>query len=266
MKKLGFVSIIFLSCIACSKKIAKPNFINFSLKKDSIYVIAKNTHPFPLSAKIIENKTNNIKQIELKTNSDSIILRYSKKDTDTVTILKTYTFKGYYGNLSVNSYDTAYNYTLPFVKNYTSKIIQGYDGSFTHFGDESSKTIDFDMAIGDTIVASRDGVVAAVLAKHNKQGITKDYRKYGNYIVLYHKDNTYSQYVHIKQFGNLVDVGDSVKANQPIALSGFTGWTTLPHLHFGVYIPTKNGFKSVPIILDSIPARTLKKGDIIQKK
>jgi murein DD-endopeptidase MepM/ murein hydrolase activator NlpD len=84
--------------------------------------------------------------------------------------------------------------------------------------------------------------------------------------MIYHADNTFSQYVHLKQFGNFVKIGDSVRANQPIALSGFTGMTTLPHLHFGVYKSTKNGLESISVILDSIPANTLKRGNIITKK
>ncbi|MBT8244206.1 MAG: M23 family metallopeptidase [Winogradskyella sp.] len=84
--------------------------------------------------------------------------------------------------------------------------------------------------------------------------------------MIYYKDNTFSQYVHLKQYGSLVKIGDSIKANQYIALSGFTGWTTIPHLHFGVYKPTENGLESIPILLDSIRAKELKRGNIITKK
>ena len=84
--------------------------------------------------------------------------------------------------------------------------------------------------------------------------------------MLYHEDdNTFSQYVHLKQYGNLVDVGDTIEANQPIALSGFTGWTTIPHLHFGVYQPTETGLESIQIIIDSMPAKSLKRGNIVTK-
>ena len=162
--------------------------------------------------------------------------------------------------------DTNQMYTLPFQKGYESLVIQGYDGDFSHKGSFSAKCLDFEMAVGDTIVATRDGIVVKVSIKHNKQGTTEDYRDYGNYIMLYHPDNTFSQYVHLKQYGNLVEVGDSVKAKQPIGLSGFTGLTTVPHLHFGVYKPTATGLASIPVILDSIPGKQLKRGDILTKK
>lgn len=265
MKKLGFVFIFLLSFVSCSKTLTKPDFINFSIKNDSIYVVAQNPYPIPLSTKLIQNKTEKTDYIRLNPSSDTTILAYSKKDKDTITILKEYTFKAYYGDFSERPYDSSFNYAFPFLKAYTSKIIQGYNGNFSHFGSFSAKTLDFDMKIGDTIVAARDGIVAKIMVKHNKQGTTEAFKKYGNYIMIYHSDNTFSQYVHLKQYGNLVEVGDSIKANQPIALSGFTGMTTVPHLHFGVYKSTKNGLVSIPVILDSIPAKTLKRGQLIKK-
>ncbi len=265
MKKLAILFILVLSFLSCAKPILKPSFIQFKVKNGSIYVIAKNKHHFPLAMKTTETKTQIEKFTQLKSQSDSTLFVYSTKSIDTIKILKKLSFIGYYGDLSIASHDSTYNYSFPFVKNYQSKIIQGYDGDFSHFGDFSAKTLDFEMAVGDTIVASRAGVVSIISVEHNKQGATKAYRKYGNYMILYHDDNTFSQYVHLKQYGNLVEVGDTVKTNQPIALSGFTGWTTVPHLHFGVYKPTKTGLKSIPIRIDSIPAESLKKGDIIIK-
>ena len=122
------------------------------------------------------------------------------------------------------------------------------------------------MKVGDTVVAARDGLVVKVMIEKYKQGTTKKYRNDGNHIMVYHQDNTFSQYVHLKQFGNLVEVGDTIKANQPIALSGFTGWTTIPHLHFGVYKPTDNGLASIPILIEALEAKTLNRGDIIIKE
>ncbi|MGI5471308.1 M23 family metallopeptidase [Streptomyces sp. CA-132043] len=53
---------------------------------------------------------------------------------------------------------------------------------------------------------------------------------YGNNVVLKMDDGTYTQYGHLSSIG--VSVGQKVSANQQIALSGNTGNTTGPHLHF----------------------------------
>lgn len=261
---LGFIIGIML--LSCSKKITSPSFIQFKRANDSLYVITKNTLDCPLYIKVINRKNQSFFNKQLEAKEEKVILSYSRNETDTLSILKTYQFKGYYGNLLTTEYDTLYNYSYPFINGYQSRIIQGYDGNFSHSGRFSSKTLDFDMKIGDTIVAARDGIVIKTVVKHKKQGTTEKYKDYGNYIMIYHDDNTFSQYVHLKQYGNLVNVGDKVKKDQPIALSGFTGYTTIPHLHFGVYITTENGLQSVPITLDSIPAKTLKRGDIVIKK
>ncbi|MGP9018050.1 M23 family metallopeptidase [Streptomyces sp. BR1] len=53
---------------------------------------------------------------------------------------------------------------------------------------------------------------------------------YGNNIVIKMNDGTYTQYGHLSSIG--VSVGQSVEPGQQIGLSGDTGNTTGPHLHF----------------------------------
>ncbi|MER0481777.1 M23 family metallopeptidase [Streptomyces sp. Edi2] len=55
---------------------------------------------------------------------------------------------------------------------------------------------------------------------------------YGNAIVIQHDDGTYTQYAHLSQIQ--VRVGQQVGAGQQIGLSGSTGNSTGPHLHFEV--------------------------------
>jgi murein DD-endopeptidase MepM/ murein hydrolase activator NlpD len=54
----------------------------------------------------------------------------------------------------------------------------------------------------------------------------------GNYIAIKHKDGTSSYYLHLSK--KSVAVGANVKARQVIGLSGNSGMSNGPHLHFGV--------------------------------
>jgi len=56
----------------------------------------------------------------------------------------------------------------------------------------------------------------------------------GFYIVLKHDDFCITRYMHLKKI--LVKQGDNVKIGQKIALSGNTGRTTGPHLHYEIWI------------------------------
>ncbi|MFJ3927097.1 peptidoglycan DD-metalloendopeptidase family protein [Streptomyces sp. NPDC090022] len=55
---------------------------------------------------------------------------------------------------------------------------------------------------------------------------------YGNEVVVKHADGHYSQYAHLSQLS--VSVGQSVTAGQQLGLSGSTGNSTGPHLHFEI--------------------------------
>lgn len=60
--------------------------------------------------------------------------------------------------------------------------------------------------------------------------------EYGNLVEIKHGNGLVTRYAHNKT--NLVKAGDVVKKGQVISLSGSTGRSTAPHVHFEVY---KNG-------------------------
>ncbi len=55
---------------------------------------------------------------------------------------------------------------------------------------------------------------------------------YGRFVVIDHPDGFRSRYAHASEL--LVASGDSVRRNEVIALSGSTGRSTAPHLHFEI--------------------------------
>ncbi|MFB6616501.1 LysM peptidoglycan-binding domain-containing M23 family metallopeptidase [Streptomyces sp. NPDC056367] len=68
---------------------------------------------------------------------------------------------------------------------------------------------------------------------------------YGNEVVIRHADGMYSQYGHLSSLS--VSVGQSVTAGQTIGLSGSTGNSTGPHLHFEIRTGPSYGSDTDPL-------------------
>ncbi|MFJ1881934.1 M23 family metallopeptidase [Streptomyces sp. NPDC088137] len=109
------------------------------------------------------------------------------------------------------------SFQLPVAGSYVST---GYKSSGSLWSSGSHSGIDFHAASGSSVVA----VGAGTVVEAGWGGA------YGNNIVLRMTDGTYTQYGHLSSIG--VSVGQSVGAGQQIGLSGSTGNSTGPHLHF----------------------------------
>lgn len=158
--------------------------------------------------------------------------------------------------------------SLPFPKGRTYKIIQGYNGSFSHQGTFSRYAIDFNMKIGDSVSVADSGYVIGVIDQYKYGGASRKWRDYANFITVFHPhSNIYTQYVHLKHQGSFVKVGDYVAQGQVIGLSGLTGFTSIEHLHFNVLRPAEKGMVSMPIdFVEGFQGFKLKKGVQVQKK
>ena len=128
--------------------------------------------------------------------------------------------------------DTSYVYALPYEKGKTYCMVQGYFSSFTH---RERAALDFKMKRGTKICAAREGIVVRLKEDGDRGGLKKRYRPYGNYLIIQHADSSRAGYWHLQKDGVLVNVGDHVKKGQVIAISGKTGYTVIPHLHFLVW-------------------------------
>jgi murein DD-endopeptidase MepM/ murein hydrolase activator NlpD len=71
---------------------------------------------------------------------------------------------------------------------------------------------------------------------------SKELPNYGKTIIIDHGLGIFSLYLHLKEFK--VSEGQKVKRGETIALSGNTGYSTSPHLHFSVKI---NGINVDPL-------------------
>lgn len=128
--------------------------------------------------------------------------------------------------------DTSYIYQLPYEKGTTHWLIQGYFSNLSH---RNRAALDFKMKPGTRVFAAREGIVIRVIEQNNKGAWKKAYRQYANMIVIEHRDDSRAGYWHLQQNGAMVNIGDTVKKGQLIGLSGNTGYTAFPHLHFMVW-------------------------------
>lgn len=128
--------------------------------------------------------------------------------------------------------DTSYIYGLPYEEGKSYRMVQGYFSSFTH---KERAALDFKMKKGTRICAARDGVVIRMKEDGDRGGLKRKYRAYGNYLIIQHADSSRAGYWHLQKDGVLVNVGDTVKKGQVVALSGKTGYSAFPHLHFLVW-------------------------------
>ena len=100
---------------------------------------------------------------------------------------------------------------------------------------------DFDLAIGDTIIASRAGEVVAVREQF-ADGTRICGQQMENLVFIEHDDGTIMSYVHLTTNGALVDVGQQVAQGEPIGLSGDSGCSSGPHLHMALFAAERLGF------------------------
>ncbi|MEU3714073.1 M23 family metallopeptidase [Streptomyces catenulae] len=125
---------------------------------------------------------------------------------------------------AVQSAKKAANAWVKPVDNYTLGSTFGIAGS--HWSHNHSGQ-DFVVPTGTAVKAVHNGTV--VKAGPNGGG---DGPAYGNAIVIKHANGMYTQYAHLSQIK--VSVGQTVKTGELIGLSGSTGNSTGPHLHFEV--------------------------------
>ncbi|HUQ51144.1 MAG TPA: M23 family metallopeptidase [Gammaproteobacteria bacterium] len=131
-------------------------------------------------------------------------------------------------------HDDGYLYRLPYGADVSFPIIQGYGAKLSHHGAERY-TLDFGMPVGTPVHAARDGLVVLVEDSHDSGCASEECGRDANFVVVLHADGTTGEYFHLERGSAQVRVGDRVERGQPLARSGNTGFSTAPHLHFGVY-------------------------------
>lgn len=145
----------------------------------------------------------------------------------------TYTYYSTFGSTAVQ-HDDSYVYSLPYPSGKTYRVSQGFNGEYSHFGADQY-AVDWRMPSGSPVHAARGGVVVGVKCDSNIGGDDSRFDWDANYVLIEHSDGTLGQYVHLLKSGTKLKVGQQVEAGEFIGLSGNTGHSTGPHLHFSVF-------------------------------
>ncbi|MEK7768066.1 MAG: peptidoglycan DD-metalloendopeptidase family protein, partial [bacterium] len=107
-------------------------------------------------------------------------------------------------------HDDTYVYTLPYAAGTRREVMQGWNGWFSHRGDDRY-AVDFDLAEGTMVYAARGGVVVGVMEERSEGGTEERLKDLGNFVLVRHVDGTEAEYYHFQQDGVLAEVGQEVK-------------------------------------------------------
>lgn len=177
-------------------------------------------------------------------------------------------FKVYFGDLTKEI--THSPVALPVQRKKSIRILQGHNGSYSHFHDKSRYAIDFALKIGDTVYSASNGYVVQMVQGNKYGGNHPRWTEFANKIVVYDPESgRFFTYAHLAHLGSFVETGDSVRQGQPIGLSGNTGYSDTPHLHFNVSIPdtSATGLRSVPVdFLGGFKGKDFRKNAILPKE
>jgi murein DD-endopeptidase MepM/ murein hydrolase activator NlpD len=121
-------------------------------------------------------------------------------------------------------------FVLPYQVGKAYLCTQGY-GEPNHHSELRKFALDFAMPIGSFVTAARNGRVVFIEDgfEDGDYGGGKE-----NVVVIQHDDGTFSRYVHLTKFGALVSLDQIVLQGEPVGLSGNSGQSIFPHLHFDV--------------------------------
>ena len=147
---------------------------------------------------------------------------------------------------------------MPYPTGSTFAVLQGFHGAFSHRG-SNEFAIDFDCPVATPVVAARPGMVVATNAAAQGSGTTPDFLEYTrtNFVLVLHDDGTLGEYMHLAPSGVEVHPGQRVQRGEELALSGNTGFSSTPHLHFQVMTAGEDGrsARSFPFRIAVAPDR-----------
>ena len=133
------------------------------------------------------------------------------------------------------------------------RVDQGFGGRFSHDDEQNRHALDFAADVGTPVLAARGGVVMQVASDFSKAGLKREQDGgRANFVRILHDDGSMALYAHLATAGVAVHPGQQVHAGQRIGLSGNTGFTTGPHLHFVVQVNRGMRLVSIPFRMQGV--------------
>ncbi len=176
----------------------------------------RNTHE-----KTTDIKTKNVKTMDIKSTDEKII---NKKRLDN----KDLSIRNQGENKAANKGKSPWFFIMPVKGGWTSSgFNDGENRQTPHKGQ------DIAVLVGTDVYAVKNGIVE--LSYYSQS--------YGYNVLINHGNNIKTRYAHMSQLN--VKVGEKVEQGQIIGLSGNTGDSTGPHLHFELI---KNDVKINPMV------------------
>lgn len=137
-------------------------------------------------------------------------------------------------------------YAWPFPDGTVARLTQGPGGP-THRDAYSLHAIDLAVAEGTPVLAARAGIVVFLEDRYFESGLDPiKYLSRSNQVRILHDDGSMASYAHL--FPDSIDLepGQRVEVGEQIGLSGNTGYSSGPHLHFVVLVHREMELVSVP--------------------
>ncbi len=245
----GFLAaILWLSGISSSHASGNyPFSISAEKSGNSHDLIARNKGPSPVSLRLSLNTFDNVANETswpvfqvIRPESEFTVARISAANKDKGHRFKTQAAYRL-GNFHA-IHDTRALYRLPFDDGRTFVISQAASGPLsTHNTKAEENAVDFTMPENTPILAARAGVVIDTEGRNESGGKDPAFLKQANHVRILHDDETIATYAHLSPNGIKVKVGQKVTAGMLIGLSGSTGYSYGPHLHFAVHELQRQG-------------------------
>jgi murein DD-endopeptidase MepM/ murein hydrolase activator NlpD len=174
------------------------------------------------------------------------VIAPSRRTTLVLLLLGLAGFAGYRRFLVPACDDRTPRLRLPIGPERPARVVQGPGDGQTHAGAQHWAW-DFALPVGTEVYAAAPGRVVEAVDGFDSGAPFAEFAWRANNVVIDHGDNRFSIYFHLKKGGVLVKAGDEVFRGQKIGLSGNSGYSFGPHLHFAV---TDQHGVSVPVCFD----------------